>query len=122
MVAEVTPGLGVSLQKHAIPSGVSMRQGRESVVGSGPSSKEWRGKGETVEAKAGHSGVGLHSFSTEEREYLCGYLNNILKRDNYLSVFLPLDQNSNKMFEVVSDGIFLWCGSSSAMSRELDNR
>ena len=105
MATEVTSGPSAPLNKQAPSSIAPARQGRESV---GPSSREWRGKGETVEAKAGRSGEGLHSFSNEERKYLCGYLNHILKRDSYVSKHLPLDPSSNKIFEVVSDGIFLW--------------
>lgn len=73
-----------------------------------PSPRDWRGKNETIEAKVGQSGVGLHSFSAEERKYLCNYVNSVLKHDDYLAESLPLDPSSNKIFEVVSDGIFLW--------------
>ena len=72
------------------------------------SSRDWRGKNETVEAKVGKSGEGLHSFSAQERAYLCGYINTLLRNDADLKDVLPIEPKSNKIFEIVSDGTFLW--------------
>lgn len=77
------------------------------VAASTPTSKDWRGKKETVEAKLGSSGQGMHSFSSEERQYLVGFVNRLLKTDDYLRNVLPLDPSSNKIFDVVRDGILL---------------
>lgn len=51
----------------------------------------------------------MHSFSHEERRAFSEHINELLKDDHDLKGVLPLNPNSDELFDVASQGLLLWC-------------
>ena len=51
--------------------------------------------------------MGHHSFSTEEIVSYSEHINHYLKDDSDVAEHLPINPDSNALFEVVGDGIIL---------------
>lgn len=50
----------------------------------------------------------LHSYSHEEKKSIVEHINSLLQNDSQLSSIIPINPNSEDIFEVVKDGILLW--------------
>lgn len=54
------------------------------------------------------SETSLHSFSAEEVSGIVEYINELLRDDKDLKNILPVDPNSDDIFDAVKDGILTW--------------
>ena len=64
---------------------------------------------ETVKVK-GEFG-GQHSYTEEEKRFFALFINNELRDDPDCQHYLPIDLESEALFEAVHDGIVPWCAS-----------
>jgi hypothetical protein len=51
----------------------------------------------------------IHAFSRAEKTAFVKHINKVLEHVPELSDRLPIDPESNDIFEVVKDGVLLWC-------------
>lgn len=50
----------------------------------------------------------VHSYTQEEKAAIVEHINALLKGDNDLEHLLPIDPNTDSIFEAVRDGVLLW--------------
>jgi len=53
---------------------------------------------------------GKHTYSLEERRAFTNHINQMLEGANELSSILPLNPESDDIFNVLRDGVVLWYG------------
>lgn len=50
----------------------------------------------------------LHTISESEKSLYVAHINGFLRDDPFLKNYLPLDPNSNDLFDLAKDGVLLW--------------
>lgn len=61
----------------------------------------------TVVAKQGAAG-GQHAYTQEEKEAFVEHINSTLGDDPDIKHLMPIDKQSEELFEKVKDGVLLW--------------
>ena len=73
-------------------------------------------QGKAAEKAGGHSSsflkasttTLLHTINQSEKGSFVQHINRHLGDDPFLKQFLPLDPDSNQLYELVKDGVLLW--------------
>lgn len=71
---------------------------------------------------SGSSHVAIHTFSEEEKTAFSEHINHCLSEETLLERHLPLDVNSNDLFEKSNDGLLLCCLINFAVPDTIDER